>query len=91
MHCPSDPKQTAISDLSKVILCLVAPRFEHITLVIQAKEHKHLAIAAYTINTTNSTDIHFKGLKQPKLSTSIQICTQKKRHPLFGLNKTSGK
>jgi hypothetical protein len=45
MHCLSDPKQTVISDLSKVILYLVAPRFEHSTLVVRAKQHKHSAIA----------------------------------------------
>jgi hypothetical protein len=30
MHRPGDPRQTAASDLSKVILCLVVvPKFEH--------------------------------------------------------------
>jgi hypothetical protein len=36
----------AVRDLSKVILCLVAPKFEHSTLVVHAKQHNHSAIAA---------------------------------------------
>jgi hypothetical protein len=46
MHRPGDPRQTAVSDLSKVILCLVAPSFEHSTLVVSAKQHNHSFIAA---------------------------------------------
>jgi hypothetical protein len=46
MHRPSDPRETAISDLSKVTLCLVASRFEHRTLVVRAKQHNHSIIAA---------------------------------------------
>jgi hypothetical protein len=46
MHCPDDPRQTAISDLSQVILCLVVPMFEHTTLIVHAKQHNHSAIAA---------------------------------------------
>jgi hypothetical protein len=34
MHRPSDPRQTAVSDSPKVILCLMAPTFEHSTLVV---------------------------------------------------------
>jgi hypothetical protein len=37
-HRPGDRRQAAVSDLSKVILCLVAPRFEHRTLVVRAKK-----------------------------------------------------
>ncbi len=37
MHRSGDPRQTVISDLFKVILCLVAPRFEDSTLVVHAK------------------------------------------------------
>jgi hypothetical protein len=40
MYRPGDPRQTA------VILCLMAPRFEHSTLIERAKQHKHSAIAA---------------------------------------------
>ncbi len=46
MHRSEDPRQTAISDLSKVILCLMAPMFEHRTLVVRAKRHNHSVIAA---------------------------------------------
>jgi len=38
MYRPDDPRQTAVSDLSKVILCLVEPRFEHSTLVVRANQ-----------------------------------------------------
>ncbi len=41
MHRLDDSRQTAVSDLSKVILCLVAPRFKHSTVVIRAKQHNH--------------------------------------------------
>jgi hypothetical protein len=37
MHRPDDLRQTAVSGLSKVILCLVAPKFEHSTLIVHAK------------------------------------------------------
>jgi hypothetical protein len=40
------PRQTAVRDLSKVILCLMAPKCEHSTLVVRAKQHNHSAIAA---------------------------------------------
>jgi hypothetical protein len=46
MHRLSDPRQTAISDLSKVIICLVAPSFENNTLAVRAKQHNHSFIAA---------------------------------------------
>jgi hypothetical protein len=46
MHRPIDPRQTAFSDLSKIIPCLVAPKFEHSTLAVCAKQHNHSAIAA---------------------------------------------
>jgi hypothetical protein len=46
MHRPGDPKQTAFSDLSKAILCLVLRRFEHSTLVVRVRQHNHSAIAA---------------------------------------------
>jgi hypothetical protein len=38
MHRPGNPRQIAASDLSKVILCLVAPRFKHTTLLVHAKQ-----------------------------------------------------
>jgi hypothetical protein len=47
MHRPDDPRQTAVSDLSKVILCLVPRRFEHSTLVVHAKQYHYSAIAAH--------------------------------------------
>jgi hypothetical protein len=46
MHRPGDPRQKAISDLSKVIASLVASRFGHSTLVVRAKQLNHSAIAA---------------------------------------------
>ncbi len=46
MHRPGDPRQTAVSDLSKGIPCLVAPTFEHSTLIVRAKQHNHSEIAA---------------------------------------------
>jgi hypothetical protein len=39
IHHPGDPRQTAVSDLSKVILCLLAQRFEYSTLVVCGKQH----------------------------------------------------
>jgi hypothetical protein len=45
MHLLGDLRQTAVSDMSKVILCLVAPRFEHSALVVRPKQHNRLAIA----------------------------------------------
>jgi hypothetical protein len=48
MHRPGDPRQTVVSGLSKVILCLLVPRFEHSTLVVRAKQHNHSAIVSLT-------------------------------------------
>jgi hypothetical protein len=49
MHRLSDPRQTAINALSKVIIHLVAPRFEDNTLAVRAKQHNHsfIAVTAY--------------------------------------------
>jgi hypothetical protein len=47
MHRLVDPRQTADTDLSKVIPCLVVPRFENGTLVVRAKQYYQSAIAAY--------------------------------------------
>jgi hypothetical protein len=58
MHLPGDPRQTAVSNLSKFILCLVALRFEHSNLVVHAKQHKYSAIAALMYETMNSLDIY---------------------------------
>jgi hypothetical protein len=45
MHRPGDPRQTAVSDFSKVILpCLMVPRFEDVTLVGLANQHNHSAV-----------------------------------------------
>ncbi len=52
MHRPGDPRQTAVSDLLKIILCLVVLRFEHSTLVVRAKQHNPSVIAA-TLETNN--------------------------------------
>jgi len=38
MDRPDHPRQTAVSDWSKVIPCLLAPSFEHNTLVVRAKQ-----------------------------------------------------
>jgi len=57
MHRPDDPRQTAASDLSNVILCLVVPKFEQSTLVVRAKQHNHSAIAAHN-------DWHDMGRKE---------------------------
>jgi hypothetical protein len=47
MDRPDDPRQTTISDLSKVIPCLVVSRFEHSTLVqVRGKKHNHSDIGA---------------------------------------------
>ncbi len=43
-------RQTAVSDFSKVILYLVAPRFEHCTSILRAKQHNPSAIAALIEN-----------------------------------------
>jgi len=48
MHRPGDTRQTATIDLPKVIRCLVAPRFEHSTLVVRTKQHDYSAVAAKT-------------------------------------------
>jgi len=45
IHRPGDPRQTVVSDSSKVILCLVTPRFEDSSLVVRAQS----AIAAQDI------------------------------------------
>jgi hypothetical protein len=45
VHRPVDPRQTAVSDLFKVIPCLVAPKFEHSILALRAKQHNQSAIA----------------------------------------------
>ncbi len=47
MHRPGDPRYTAVTDLFKVIACLVAPRFEDSTVVVTARQHNQLAIAAF--------------------------------------------
>jgi hypothetical protein len=41
MHRPGDPRQTAVRDLSKVILCLVAPSFEHRSSLVLGKQHHY--------------------------------------------------
>ncbi len=64
MHRPADPRQTVVSDLSNVILWLVAPRFEHSTLLVRAKQYKHSAIAA---------DLHVK-------EKNMLISTVKRRY-----------
>jgi hypothetical protein len=46
MHRPGDLRQTAVSDLPKVILCLMELSFEHSTLIVRAKQHNHSAVAA---------------------------------------------
>jgi hypothetical protein len=38
MHRLDGPRQTTVSDLSKVTLCQVTPRFERSTLVVRAKQ-----------------------------------------------------
>ncbi len=42
-----DPRQTVVSDLFRVILCLVVPRFEHSTYWVCAEQVNHWAIAAF--------------------------------------------
>ncbi len=41
MRCPGDLRQAFVIELSKVILCLVATRFEHSTLLVRTKQHNH--------------------------------------------------
>jgi hypothetical protein len=57
MHRLSDPRQTAINTLSKVIIYLVASRFEDNTLAVRAKQHNHSFIAVATYKYTSSVFI----------------------------------
>jgi hypothetical protein len=43
-------RQAGLSNFSKVILYLVAPRFEHSTLILRAKQHNHTTIGALIEN-----------------------------------------
>jgi hypothetical protein len=62
MHRSCNPRQTAVSDLSKVILCLVAPSFEHSIVLVRAKQYNHSAIAAKRKSKNkNSFDILVQG------------------------------
>jgi hypothetical protein len=56
MDLPGDPRQTAISDSPKVILCLVTERFEQSYLVGRAKQHNHRVIAALQRKNYDSID-----------------------------------
>jgi hypothetical protein len=47
IHHPGDPRPTAVSDLSKITLCLVTPKFEQSTLVVRGKQYNHSAIVAF--------------------------------------------
>ncbi len=49
MHRPGKLRETAVSDFLKVILCLVAPRFERSSLVVRGDRNTHLAIATKPI------------------------------------------
>jgi len=49
MYRLGDPSQTAVSDLSKVILCLMVPTFEHTTFAVRDKQHNQSTIAAESI------------------------------------------
>jgi hypothetical protein len=42
-----DPRETAVNDLSKVMLYLVVPRFEHGTLWTHAEQRNHSAMVAF--------------------------------------------
>ncbi len=46
VHSPGDPRQTAVTDVPKLTLSLVASRFEHRTWVVCAKQPNHSNIAA---------------------------------------------
>jgi hypothetical protein len=50
MHRPSDPRQIVVSDLSKIISGPVAPKLEHSTLLVRAKQHNHSALVAIVSN-----------------------------------------
>jgi hypothetical protein len=54
-----DPRQTAVSDLSKVIPWLVVPRFEHGTLWTRVKQRNHSAMAALYIYNLIGTFLSF--------------------------------
>jgi hypothetical protein len=41
MHRPGGPRWIAVSDLCKIIPCLVTPRFEQTTLAVRAKQYYH--------------------------------------------------
>jgi hypothetical protein len=64
MNCPGDQRQTAASALPKATLCPVAPRFQHNTLGVHAKQQNHLVIAAHIEN---------RCITLPVLSSSIII------------------
>jgi hypothetical protein len=54
MHRPGDARQTAVSDWPKIILCLVAPRFEYSSLVAYAKQYNPSALVASSNETSHS-------------------------------------
>jgi hypothetical protein len=54
-------RRTAVSDLSKGIPCLVAPRFEHSNLIVRAKQHNRSAVADHHYGNESeggNTDAH---------------------------------
>ncbi len=75
MHRPDDPRQTPGSDLSKIILCLLALRFEESTFVVRAKQHNHSAIAALRRHISRTTIVHLNRYNQlfDCLSTDCRV------------------
>ncbi len=57
VHRPGDPRQAAVSDLSKVTLCLMTPRFAHSTLVVRAKQHSPSAVVTIVFVPRNFVNI----------------------------------
>ncbi len=50
MYRPGGTRQITVSDLSKVVVCLVAPRFERSTLILCVEQLNHSAIPANHTN-----------------------------------------
>jgi len=64
MHRPDDPRQTLVTDLFKIILCLLALRFEQSTLVVCAKQHNHSGKGALRRHISRTTIVHLNRYNQ---------------------------
>ncbi|CAF1224030.1 unnamed protein product [Didymodactylos carnosus] len=66
-----DPRQAAVNDLPRVILCLVAPRLEHSTLGVRAEQLNH-SVTAAPIKQSRDKDI-WLVVKYANIQTHIDI------------------